>query len=286
MKKNKIKKVSILGIVGNLLLLIFKFVSGKIFKSQAMIADAANSAGDIFASIMVFIGSKISTEPADDDHNVGHGKAEYIFSLYIGLTMIVVSLLVIIKSIQKMYLKETFIYSNLLLVVCIMTIVIKLSLYIYTKYIYSKTKNILAKSLYKDHRNDILIATVTLISIIFSYYDIYFLDDIGGIIISLYIIFTGVKIINESYNVLIDQSIDKKSKEAIEKIVNSYPNITIGSLSSIPIGYKYIIVLTIYVNGNMKVKIAHKITKDLQKIIKKKIKRVDRVVIHVNPNKS
>ena len=72
------------------------------FNSQAMIADATNSAADIFASVLAFIGNKISTEPADDDHNMGHGKAEYIFSLFIGLAMILVSIIVIIiVSIKK-----------------------------------------------------------------------------------------------------------------------------------------------------------------------------------------
>ena len=283
MKERQIKKISIFGIIGNLFLLIIKFSIGKIFNSQSMIADATNSAGDIFASLMVFIGNKISTEPADDDHNVGHGKAEYIFSLYIGLTMIAASLLVIIKSIKNIYLNTTFIYSNLLVLACVVTITIKLSLYIYTKLVYKKTSNILAKSLYKDHRNDILIALITLVSIILSKYNIYFFDAVGGIIISCYIIYTGFRIVDESYKVLMDQSIDRENQSKIEDIINKYPKVNIGTISSIPIGYKYIVVLTIYVNEDMRVIDAHKITKDLQKKIKQKVKIVDRVVIHVNP---
>ena len=77
------KKVGILGIIGNLFLLIIKATIGFTTKSQAMIADSINSAGDIFASLMTFIGNKISSVPKDDDHNFGHGKAEYIFSLFI-----------------------------------------------------------------------------------------------------------------------------------------------------------------------------------------------------------
>ena len=68
-----------LGIIGNLFLLIIKGIIGFITKSQAMIADAFNSAGDIFSSLMTFIGNKIASKPSDDDHNLGHGKAEYIW---------------------------------------------------------------------------------------------------------------------------------------------------------------------------------------------------------------
>ena len=71
------KKAGIYGIIGNIFLLIIKAIIGFISNSQAMIADSMNSAGDIFASLMTFIGNKIASAPVDDDHNLGHGKAEY-----------------------------------------------------------------------------------------------------------------------------------------------------------------------------------------------------------------
>ena len=69
------KRAGIFGIIGNIFLLIIKATIGFISKSQSMIADSANSAGDIFASIMTAIGNKIASEPQDDNHNFGHGKA-------------------------------------------------------------------------------------------------------------------------------------------------------------------------------------------------------------------
>jgi len=280
----KIKIASLLGIFGNLFLLVVKSGVGLLFKSQAMIADATNSAGDIFASVMAFVGNKISTEPADEDHNVGHGKAEYIFSLFIGLAMILASLIVIINSIKSIITNHAFNYSFLLVIICILTIIIKLSLNLYTKIIYKKNSSILLKSLYKDHRNDCLITCGTLVSILFSLINIYWIDSVAGILISFWIIFTGLKIINESYDVLMDQSIDNDSKLQIENIIYQHSKeIEMGKMSSIPIGYKYIIVLTIYVDGKMSTKDAHEITKILQTNIKNQVKRVDRVIIHVNP---
>lgn len=75
------KKVGMYGIIGNIFLLTLKAIVGFTSKSQAMIADAINSAGDIFASLMTAIGNKIASVPKDEDHNFGHGKAEYMFSL-------------------------------------------------------------------------------------------------------------------------------------------------------------------------------------------------------------
>ena len=85
------KKAGIYGIIGNIFLLIIKAIVGFISRSQAMIADSVNSAGDIFASLMTFIGNKIASAPKDEDHNLGHGKAEYIFSMFISISMILVS---------------------------------------------------------------------------------------------------------------------------------------------------------------------------------------------------
>lgn len=80
------QKASVLGIIGNIFLLIIKAIVGVITRSQAMIADSMNSAGDIFSSLMTYIGNKIASKPKDDDHNLGHGKAEYIFSMLVSIS--------------------------------------------------------------------------------------------------------------------------------------------------------------------------------------------------------
>ena len=136
-------KASILGMIGNIILLLLKGSIGIITKSQAMIADATNSAGDIFSSLMTFIGNKIASVPSDEDHNLGHGKAEYIYSLLISLAMIVMGLTVALDSIQSLLTQETFTFSIWLIVICIITILIKFSLYMYTKTIAEKHNNLL-----------------------------------------------------------------------------------------------------------------------------------------------
>ena len=83
-----VKIASLLGIVGNIFLLIIKAIIGFTTNSQAMIADAFNSAGDIFSSFMTFIGNYVASKPSDNDHNLGHGKAEYIYSMLISIVTI------------------------------------------------------------------------------------------------------------------------------------------------------------------------------------------------------
>ena len=198
MKKYKeIKKASVLGIIGNIFLLIIKSIIGYISNSRAMIADAFNSATDVFSSLMTFIGNKIASKPRDEDHDLGHGKAEYIYSLLISLAMLVCSLILLKDSIKTIVYKETYIPSIWLIVVCVTTIIIKLSLFIYTTKLSKKYNNLLIKANSKDHLNDCLITSMNLISCILGYFNIFLFDGIVGILISIWMMNTSIKIFIE-----------------------------------------------------------------------------------------
>ena len=280
------RRVGILGIVGNIFLLIIKIIVGILAKSQSMIADAANSASDIFASLMTFIGNKIASEPSDEDHNFGHGKAEYIFSLFISISMIVVSLKILYDSALSIIYKNEIIFSWWLIIVCIITIVTKLTLYLYSKSALKKFNNILLESNMKDHRNDCIVTSFTTISIILSLFGIHWVDGIVGIGISFWIFYTGIKIFIESYNVLMDKSINPKIKEDIYKIITEFDGVKeIVGMHTIPTGYKYILVLTIGVDGKMETFKSHTIADNLQKEIESKFDTIDRVIVHVEPLK-
>ena len=280
------RRVGILGIVGNIFLLIIKIAVGILAKSQSMIADAANSASDIFASLMTFIGNKIASEPSDEDHNFGHGKAEYIFSLFISISMIVVSLKILYDSALSIIYKNEIIFSWWLIIVCIITIVTKLTLYLYSKSALKKFNNILLESNMKDHRNDCIVTSFTTISIILSLFGIHWVDGIVGIGISFWIFYTGIKIFIESYNVLMDKSINPKIKEDIYKIITEFDGVKeIVGMHTIPTGYRYILVLTIGVDGNMETFKSHTIADNLQKEIEFKFDVIDRVIVHVEPLK-
>lgn len=278
-----IHKATIAGIAGNIFLLIIKFIVGFLSKSQALIADAANSAGDIFASLMSYIGGKISRAPSDDSHNFGHGKAEYIFSLFISLSMIFIALKLIYDSVISLFNPKEISVPNLAIIVCIITITIKLILFVYTRFLSKRTDSILIKALKQDHRNDCIVTTFTLISIILSMFRIYWFDGIVGIGISILICITGIKLFIDSYDVLMDSSMDDETKQKILDIVKNYSSIQkINHLTSKPVGYKYLISISIYVDGNMSTFDSHQIADKLEK----ELNSLDFVylsIIHVNP---
>jgi len=281
---NEAKKIGLFGIIGNFFLFIIKIVFGFIGHSQAMIADSFNSAGDIFASLMTWIGNKISSVPNDDDHNYGHGKAEYIFSMFISISMMLVALKMLYDSIMSIINNNHLLFSWSLIVVCIVTIIVKFFLYLYSKQLYKKDNNLLVKSNMIDHRNDCVITFFTMIAILLTKVNIFFFDGIVGIGISVWIFLVGIGIFRESYNVLMDSSIDIETKRKILKIIKAEKDIKkIGRLYSIPIGYKYIVVVTVFINGKMPTSKSHKITEKLEKEILNNVEKIESVIIHVEP---
>lgn len=282
-KFRDIKNAGILGIFGNIFLLIIKATIGFLSHSQAMIADSVNSASDILASLMTFIGNKISSEPKDNDHNFGHGKAEYIFSLFISITMILASAKLLMDSFFSLIKHSIFNFSPFLVIVCVITIITKFFLYMYTKKLYKKYDNILLKSNYKDHKNDCIVTTFTLISIIFGFYGIYWIDGVVGIGISIWILITGIEIFFESYNVLMDISLDEKTKNTILNLAKSHPDIkNCYNLYSSPVGYKYFVVFTIAVDGDMSTYASHTLANHLEKDVEK-LEKIYKAVVHVHP---
>ena len=278
------KLASIFGILGNILLMIIKGIVALLTGSQAMIADAFNSAGDIFSSLMTYIGNKISSKPRDDDHNLGHGKAEYIYSMLISISMILMALFILKDSFMSLINGKTYDFSIWLIVVCVITIIIKFCLYMYTNKVYKKYNNLLVKANSRDHFNDMIITSVNLISCVLSIYGIYFLDGVVGIIISCWIIYTSIKLFIESYNVLMDMSISAETKSEVYEIIDRHKEIKrVIHFNSTPVGYKYQISFTIYVDGNMSTFDSHDIANKLEKEIIKEIDEIYLVIIHVNP---
>lgn len=282
-KKKLVERVSIICIITNFILLILKCVIGVISNSQAMIADSLHSFEDMVSSIISLIGIKISTQKVDSKHPYGYGKAEYIFSMIISMLMIVASISMVKSSICNIITLNKMNFSIGVIIVCIVNILLKTMLYIYTSIQYKKTKNILIRTSKEDQRNDIIITFSILISSIFSIFNIYLVDYILGLIISFWIGVVGIKIFRVSYNILIDTNISEDRIEQIKNKVLLFDVVeSVDKIIGKPIGDKYVIILKISMQKNMDIYNSH----DMQSKIKKTLlmlEYVQDVVIHVNP---
>ena len=283
-KFKDIKSASILGICGNLFLMVIKTIVGFITNSQAMIADSFMSIGDIFSSVMTYVGNRIASKPSDDDHNLGHGKAEYIYSMLISIAMMATALIIFKDSFIAIINNQEYNFSIWLIVVCVVTIFIKLGLFIYTYLLSKKYNNLLIKANSKDHICDCIITFMNLVSCLLTLVGIYIFDGIVGVIIALWILLTSFKIFIESYNILMDKAMDQETKEEVYNIIKNHKDIKkVIHFNSTPVGYKYQISLTIYVDGNMSTFDSHAIANNLEKEIINKVESIYLAVIHVNP---
>ena len=272
---NATNRVSIIGIIGNVFLLVIKGIVGFLSNSQSMIADFFNSFGDIFSSLMTFIGNKISSKEADEDHNLGHGKAEYIYSFLISIIMLLTAFSVIKRSIQTYINQETIKFSYILVIVSVTTIITKLGLYLYTKNVYKKYNNILIEANSKDHRNDCFITSLTLLSAIIGLYGYRIVDIIVGIIIGLWILYTGIKIFKDSYDVLMDKAMDEETREKVYKLIKKHDEILkVNHFNATPVGYRYQISFTIFVDGSMTTFESHEIANQLEREIEKEMPEI------------
>ena len=204
--------------------------------------------------------------------------------MLISISMTLMAVLVLKDSLKSIFYGSEYTFSIWLIVVCIVTIIVKFLLYLYTNKLYKKHNNLLILANSKDHLNDTIITSLNLISCILSSYNIFFLDGIVGSIISLWIMYTAIKLFIESYNVLMDKSISIETKNEVYEIIDRHKEVKkVIHFNSTPVGYKYQISFTIYVDGNMSTFDSHNIANKLEKEIIKEIEEIYLVIIHVNP---
>jgi len=278
------KKVGIIGIISNLFLLSIKFIVGIIFKSQGLIADAVNSFGDVFSSVVTYFGGKISEKPADDDHEFGHGKAEFVASFLIGIFMVMVSIETLYSGIMSIVSDKGFTFSYFLIIVPIITIITKGVLYFYCYKLSKEHDSLLILSNATDHRNDIILSIGVIVGIGFGYFGYYFVDGIVGIIISSVIIITGIKIIKEAYDVLIDKCIDIETVNEMKNMIEAIEGVNhLDSIKSKPTGNLHMFIVKVSVDPDMTVRQSHNIAAEIRNNLKQYPNVYD-AVVHINPD--
>ena len=282
-RSKETQKVGIIGIVGNVFLFVIKIAIALVSKSNAMLADSINSGTDVLSSLMTFIGGKIAGEPSDDEHNYGHGKAEYVFSLIISLIMGYLAIKIAWNGINSLIDGTKFEFSYALIIVCLVTIITKFCLYKYTNKIGKKTNNILILANSEDHINDVYTTASVLVGVGAALVNLYWLDGVVAILIAIRIFYSAIEFFMQSYDVLLDKSMPEKEIEEIKEIIKSYEKIKrMDKLTSKAVGNSFIVIIKVAVNGNMTVSESHDIVGKMKAEVMKQ-KNVYDVVVHVNP---
>lgn len=280
------------GLIVNILLTGLKIVVGFIFSSMALIADGIHSLSDLVSDIFVMVTIWVSKKPADDKHNYGHGRVEIIGEVAVSL-MLIVAAYVMTKNglikIRDFSISPISKPSLYVLLVALVSIISKEALYWYTKH-YAKKIN--SQSMYANavhHRSDALSSIAVLAALGLALYKgptWYILDPIVALCVAIYLFFIAVKILIESFSVLIDSSISDKDYEKVLSILNSIPNTSDPHhVRTRNMGSYIGIEFHIRVNPDMTVRDSHKIACDIENKMRQEFGEDTFVSVHIEPEK-
>ncbi|MDR2085331.1 MAG: cation diffusion facilitator family transporter [Bacteroidales bacterium] len=279
-------KTSWISTIGNSILSLAKLIIGFISGSMAVISDGIDSATDVVISIVMIITAKIMSKPPSRKYAYGYEKAESIATKVLSFVIFYAGIQMLITTIRSTFSAEAKEMPGIIAIyVTIFSIIGKLALALYQ---YKKGKKINSPLLQANAinmRNDVIISLSVLVGLLFTFiFNLPILDSITGLIISLFIIRSAIKIFMDSNVELMDgvkdEGIYNKIFEAVDKVKGaSNPH----RVRSRQIGNFYMIALDVEVDGNITVKQAHDIAEEIENNIKQSVENIYDIVVHIEP---
>ncbi len=285
--KNIGVKVSLITLVINFLLFVFKLIIGIVANSNALISDAVHSLSDAITTIAVIFGLIISNQEADQEHPYGHERIESVFAVILSFFLFITGIGIGSLGIDAIIkgTNETLSVPGVwALIAAFVSIVVKEIMFHYTMH---TAKKISSSSMEADawhHRSDALSSVGSFIGILVSRLGYPILDPICSLLICVLIIKTAIEIFIDAINQLIDRACDEETnKEIVDVILSMHENIKINDLKTRMFGSKIYIDTEIAIDGNLSLKDANKIVEKIHNKIEKKFKLVKHCNIHIVP---
>ncbi|KOA19971.1 ferrous-iron efflux pump FieF [Clostridium homopropionicum DSM 5847] len=216
----------IVGITVNIILFIVKLSVGLIVKSIAVTADAFNNLSDAFSSIITIAGFKLASKPADAEHPFGHGRIEYISGLIVSFMVIIVGLQFIKSSYNRIVNPEIINFELIPFVLILISIFAKIWLSRFNKFIGVKINSSALQASSLDALGDVITSSTVALSLLLSNWIIFPIDGYIGVLVSLFILYSGFNLIKETINPLLGEAPDPELVEEIQKEVLKYNIIT------------------------------------------------------------
>lgn len=294
-RDKKVYRVTLLGSVVNLLLLVFKFVAGVLGHSAAMIADAVHSLSDFVTDLIVIVFVKISSKPEDADHAYGHGKYETLASCIIGLALIVVGVMMGYNATVKIVdvvRNGTELASPgiIALAAAVLSIVLKEWMFHITRKVAREVDSPAVEANAWHHRSDALSSVGTAIGIggavlLGSKWAV--LDPIAALVVSVFIVVQAAKILSDSIGQLMEKSLPRDVEQRICEIVYEEEGTSdIHHLRTRKIGSQISIELHVRMNGSLTLREVHGKSIAIEKRLRAAFGDSTYINLHVEPLKS
>ena len=280
-------RISLVSIVGNLILSLFKLLAGLLAHSGAMLSDAIHSASDVFSTIVVIIGVKISGKESDKDHPYGHERMECVAALLLATILSITGLGIGWSALQKIIegnYEKLVAPGILALVAAIISIIVKEAMFWYTR---AGAKKIDSGALMADawhHRSDALSSVGALIGIGGARLGFPILDSVASLLICLFIEKAAFDIFRDAVDKMVDKACDEKTEEAMRQCVMRQQGVLgIDLLQTRTFGNKIYVDVEICADGNRPLKEAHDIAEAVHDTIEDEFPKVKHIMVHVNP---
>ena len=216
---------SITGIIVNILLSVFKLIIGVLAGSMSIISDALNNVSDAGSSIITMVGFKMSQKKVDSDHPWGHGRMEYITALFVDILIILVGFELLQSSVDKIIHPELPNISNVTIILLVVAIFAKLWLFLFYRKIAKKINSAAIKGTAYDSISDSISTLAVLISAIVARFAGISIDGYVSLLVSIFILITGIKAVKEIVDLLLGQKPDLEYVKAIEEFAKKYDTI-------------------------------------------------------------
>ncbi len=225
---NNVKRGIIIGIVGtvsNLVLAFAKLIVGILTMSISIQSDAINNFGDVISSIAISLSFVISNKKATKKHPFGYGRFEYVISFGIAIIIIVVAIEFVITSIKRIFMPQSIVFSWTFFIIIAIGILIKLAMGFYYGIANKNIKSSTIRAAKIDSFQDVLISTATLISLGISAISKLPLDGIIGLVISIIILISGMKLVKDTIRKILGSNISKVLSSKIMSQIMSYQEV-------------------------------------------------------------
>ncbi len=278
-------RVSMVSIIGNTALSLFKMLAGIFAHSGAMISDAVHSASDVFSSIIVIIGVKLSSKGSDKDHPYGHERLECVAAIILAVILFITGLFIGYSGIQSISDgEETVVPGIAALIAAVVSIVCKEAMFWYTRFY---ARNLNSGALMADawhHRSDALSSVGALIGIVGSRMGLPMLDKATSLVICIFIIKAAYDIFKDAVTKMTDRSCNEKTeREFTECALNQEGVLGIDLIRTRVFGNKIYVDMEICADGRITLSESHDIAEHVHDAIENKYPIVKHISVHVNP---
>ena len=279
--------VSKVSIAANFILTIFKLLAGVIAHSGAMVSDAIHSASDVFSTIVVIIGIRISSKASDKDHPYGHERLECVASIVLATVLAVTGLGIGYSAVSKIVggdYSQLAVPGMLALVAAIVSILVKESMFHYTR-IYAK--RIDSGALMADawhHRSDALSSVGALIGIAGARIGFPILDPIASLVICVFIEKAAYDIFMDAVDKMVDKACDEEVELRLRECALAQEGVLgVDLLHTRVFANKIYVDIEIRVDGDKKLRESHGIAEQVHDAIEQTFPKVKHIMVHVNP---